>query len=101
MPRFAVCVFPGSNCEGDVQYALQGVLEQPTDLVWHKETSLDGYDAVILPGGFAHGDYLRPGAIARFSPIMDAVQQMAADGKPVIGICNTSPSVMVCVNGES
>lgn len=88
MPRFAVALFPGSNCEEDVQYALQGVLGQPTDIVWHKETSLDGYDAVLLPGGFAHGDYLRPGAIARFSPIMDAVRKMAETGKPVIGICN-------------
>jgi phosphoribosylformylglycinamidine synthase len=86
--RFAVVVFPGSNCEEDVQYALQHVLGQTTDLVWHKETSLEGYDAVILPGGFAHGDYLRPGAIARFSPIMDAVRAMAEAGKAVIGICN-------------
>lgn len=88
MPRFAVCVFPGSNCEEDVQYALGNVLGEPTELVWHKETSLAGYDAVILPGGFAHGDYLRVGAIARFSPIMDAVHAMAEAGKPVIGICN-------------
>ncbi len=88
MPRFAVCVFPGSNCEEDVQYALQSVLGEPTDLVWHKDPSLVGYDAVILPGGFAHGDYLRPGAVARFSPIMTAVQKMAEEGKAVIGICN-------------
>lgn len=88
MPRFAVCLFPGSNCEEDVQYALRDVLGHPTDIVWHKETSLDGYDAVLLPGGFAHGDYLRPGAIARFSPVMGAVQRMAEEGKPVIGICN-------------
>jgi phosphoribosylformylglycinamidine synthase len=88
MPRFAVLLFPGSNCEEDVQYALRDVLGQPTDIVWHKETSLAGYDAVILPGGFAHGDYLRPGAIARFSPIMPAVSEMAEAGKPVIGICN-------------
>lgn len=83
-----MCVFPGSNCEEDVQYALRNVLGEPTDLVWHKDRSLDGYDAAILPGGFAHGDYLRPGAIARFSPIMDAVREMAEAGKPVIGICN-------------
>jgi phosphoribosylformylglycinamidine synthase I len=88
VPKFAVCVFPGSNCEEDVQYALQEILGQPTDLVWHKETSLAGYDAVILPGGFAHGDYLRPGALARFSPIMDSVSKMADEGKPVVGICN-------------
>jgi phosphoribosylformylglycinamidine synthase I len=88
VPRFAVVVFPGSNCEEDVQYALQNELGQPTDLVWHKERSLQGYDGVILPGGFAHGDYLRPGALARFSPIMEAVGEMAEAGKAVIGICN-------------
>jgi phosphoribosylformylglycinamidine synthase len=88
VPRFAVCVFPGSNCEEDVKYALEDTLGEPTDLVWHKETSLDGYDAVILPGGFAHGDYLRPGALARFSPVMDPICEMAEKGKPVIGICN-------------
>ena len=88
MPRFAVCVFPGSNCEEDVKYALEDVLGEPTDLVWHKETSLEGYDAVILPGGFAHGDYLRPGALARFSPVMDPIREMAERGKPVVGICN-------------
>ncbi len=88
MPRFAVCVFPGSNCEEDVKYALEDVLGEPTDLVWHKETSLEGYDAVILPGGFAHGDYLRPGALARFSPVMEPIREMAEAGKPVVGICN-------------
>jgi phosphoribosylformylglycinamidine synthase len=88
VPRFAVCVFPGSNCEEDVKYALEDVLGQPTDLVWHKERSLAGYDAAILPGGFAHGDYLRPGALARFSPIMDSVRAMAEEEKPVVGICN-------------
>ncbi len=88
MPRFAVLVFPGSNCEGDVLYALRDVLGQEAELVWHKETSLDGFDAAFLPGGFAHGDYLRPGAIARFSPIMKSVVSMAEAGKPVIGICN-------------
>ena len=71
-----------------MQYVLQSVLGEPTDLVWHKETALDGYDAVLLPGGFAHGDYLRSGALARFSPVMDAVREMAEAGKPVIGICN-------------
>jgi phosphoribosylformylglycinamidine synthase len=88
VPRFAVCVFPGSNCEEDVKYALEDVLGEQTDLVWHKERSLSGYDAVILPGGFAHGDYLRPGALARFSPIMDPIREMAEQGKAVIGICN-------------
>ena len=88
MPRFAVLVFPGSNCEEDVKSALEDVLGEPTDLVWHKETSLAGYDAAILPCGFAHVDYLRPGALARFSPVMDPVREMAERGKPVIGICN-------------
>lgn len=88
MPRFAIVVFPGSNCEHDVLYALRDVLEQKADLIWHKQSSLEGYDAIILPGGFAHGDYLRPGAIARFSPIMKAVAEGARVGKPVIGICN-------------
>lgn len=88
MPRFAVIVFPGSNCEGDVLYALRDVLGQEAELVWHKQTSLTGFDAALLPGGFAHGDYLRPGAIARFSPIMEPVIKMAKAGKPVIGICN-------------
>jgi phosphoribosylformylglycinamidine synthase len=88
VPRFAVCVFPGSNCEEDVKYALEDVLGEPTDLVWHKESSLEGYDAVILPGGFAHGDYLRPGGLARFSPIMEPIREMAEQGKPVVGICN-------------
>jgi len=88
VPRFAVCVFPGSNCEEDVKYALEDVLGEPTDLVWHKETSLAGYDAAVLPGGFAHGDYLRPGALARFSSIMDPIREMAERGKPVVGICN-------------
>jgi phosphoribosylformylglycinamidine synthase len=88
MARFAVLVFPGSNCEEDCQYALREVLGQPCDLVWHKQTSLAGYDAAILPGGFAHGDYLRTGAIARFSPILSAVAELAAAGRPVVGICN-------------
>ena len=88
MPRFAVAVFPGSNCEQDVRYALGHVLGQEVDLVWHKEDSLSGYDAVILPGGFAHGDYLRPGALARFSPIMKPIMEMAEAGAPIVGICN-------------
>jgi len=82
-----VVVFPGSNCEHDVAEAVTG-LGATARLVFHKETSLGGLDAVVLPGGFAHGDYLRPGAIARFSPIMAAVERFAADGGPVVGICN-------------
>jgi phosphoribosylformylglycinamidine synthase I len=86
--KFAVVVFPGSNCDHDAYYAAKDVLGQEAELVWHKDTSLGGADAVILPGGFAHGDYLRTGAIARFSPIMQAVNAFAAGGGPVLGICN-------------
>jgi phosphoribosylformylglycinamidine synthase len=86
--RFAVVVFPGSNCDEDAYYAVREVLGQEAEYVWHKETDLRGADAVILPGGFAHGDYLRTGAMARFSPIMRAVQAFAARGGPVLGICN-------------
>jgi phosphoribosylformylglycinamidine synthase subunit PurQ / glutaminase len=86
--KFAVIVFPGSNCDHDAQYAASHVLGQEAELVWHKDTSLGGADVVILPGGFAHGDYLRTGAIARFSPIMDEVTRFAAAGGPVLGICN-------------
>jgi len=88
MPKFAVIVFPGSNCDHDAEYALGTVLDQQVDIVWHDKTSLAGYDVVIVPGGFAHGDYLRTGAIARFSPVMNAVIRHAKAGKPVIGICN-------------
>src|SRR5690349_2447000 len=86
--RFAVIVFPGSNCDHDAYYAAKEVLGQQAEFVWHKETDLRGADAVILPGGFSHGDYLRTGAIARFSPIMDAVRSFADAGGPVLGICN-------------
>jgi len=82
-----IVTFPGTNCEQDVAYALDA-LGAATVPVWHRETSLDGIEAVVLPGGFAHGDYLRTGAIARFSPIMAAVEKMAAEGRPVLGICN-------------
>lgn len=86
--RFAVIVFPGSNCDHDTYHATKEVLGQDADLLWHKETDLRGADAVILPGGFAHGDYLRCGAIARFSPIMKSVVAFAEAGRPVLGICN-------------
>ncbi len=86
--KFAVVVFPGSNCDHDAQYAAEHVLGQEAELVWHKDTSLRGADAVVLPGGFAHGDYLRTGAIARFSPIMQEVRRFAEAGGPVLGICN-------------
>ena len=86
--KFAVIVFPGSNSDRDAWYAASHVLGQQAALVWHKDTDLGGADAVILPGGFAHGDYLRTGAIARFSPIMGAVSRFAEGGGPVLGICN-------------
>jgi len=82
-----VVVFPGTNCEYDAVQAME-TLGAQARLVFHSETSLSGLDAIILPGGFAHGDYLRPGALARFSPIMDAVSRFAAEGGPVVGICN-------------
>jgi phosphoribosylformylglycinamidine synthase I len=86
--KFAVVVFPGSNSDHDAYYAVRHVLGQEAAFVWHKDTSLQGADAVILPGGFAHGDYLRTGAIARFSPIMREVKRVADAGSPVLGICN-------------
>ena len=86
--KFAVIVFPGSNCDHDAYHAVKHVLGQDAEFVWHKETSLKGADAVILPGGFSYGDYLRTGAIARFSPVMSAVNAFAAQGGPLLGICN-------------
>src|ERR1700685_2591585 len=87
MSRIGVVVFPGSNCEYDAAAAVARLGDQ-AEFVWHTRTELDGIDGVILPGGFAHGDYLRPGALARFSPVMAAVERFAADGGPVLGICN-------------
>jgi phosphoribosylformylglycinamidine synthase len=86
--RFAVIQFPGSNCDDDVLWALGELLSQRAELVWHQNTQLGGYDAVVLPGGFAYGDYLRAGALAALSPVMAAVQRFAAAGGPVLGICN-------------
>jgi phosphoribosylformylglycinamidine synthase I len=86
--KFAVIVFPGSNCDHDAYHAAKEVLGQDAEFVWHKETDLRGADVVILPGGFSHGDYLRTGAIARFSPVMNAVKAFATSGGPVLGICN-------------
>jgi phosphoribosylformylglycinamidine synthase subunit PurQ / glutaminase len=85
---FAVVVFPGSNCDHDAYHAAKHVLGQDAAFVWHKEPSLGGADVVVLPGGFSHGDYLRTGAIARFSPVMAAVKAFAESGGPVLGICN-------------
>lgn len=86
--KFGVIVFPGSNCDHDAYHVVSKHVGQPVDFVWHKETDLNGFDAVIVPGGFSYGDYLRCGALARFSPVMQAVKQFAADGKFVFGICN-------------
>src|SRR5687767_12288522 len=86
--KFAIIVFPGSNCDQDAYHAATAVLGQSAELVWHKDTDLKGADVVVLPGGFAHGDYLRTGAMARFSPIMHEVASFAARGGIVIGICN-------------
>jgi phosphoribosylformylglycinamidine synthase I len=86
--KFAVVVFPGSNCDEDAYHAVRDVLGQQAQYIWHKDTDLDAADVVILPGGFAHGDYLRTGAMARFSPIMQQVRAFANRGGPVLGICN-------------
>jgi phosphoribosylformylglycinamidine synthase subunit PurQ / glutaminase len=86
--KFAVIVFPGSNCDHDAFHAAKDVLRQDAEFIWQKETDLRGADVVILPGGFSHGDYLRTGAIARFSPVMNAVKSFSAAGGPVLGICN-------------
>ncbi|MGN7311995.1 phosphoribosylformylglycinamidine synthase subunit PurQ [Alkalicoccobacillus gibsonii] len=86
--KFAVIVFPGSNCDADMYHAIRDQLGEEVDYVWHNDTSLDGYDGILLPGGFSHGDYLRSGAIARFAPIMNAVIEAANAGLPVLGVCN-------------
>jgi len=86
--KFGVLVFPGSNCDRDVVWVTEGLLNQPTRLVWHQETDISDLDVVVVPGGFSYGDYLRCGAIARFSPVMSAVVKHAEQGKWTIGICN-------------
>jgi phosphoribosylformylglycinamidine synthase len=94
--KFAVVVFPGSNCDHDAFHAVSGVLGQEARFVWHKESSIGDADVVILPGGFSHGDYLRTGAIARFSPVMRAVAAFAEAGGPVLGICNGFQILLEC-----
>lgn len=86
--RFGVVVFPGSNCDYDCYYVLGNVLQKEVSFIWHKERNLSGYDCLVLPGGFSYGDYLRTGAIARFSPIMKSIEKFAKKGGLVIGICN-------------
>src|SRR5213594_2472852 len=86
--KFGVVIFPGSNCEQDCYYAIRSLLEQPVEYIWHQDTSVKGFDAIILPGGFAYGDYLRTGALARFSPVMTAIADYSKKGGLVFGICN-------------
>ncbi|MEK6303825.1 MAG: phosphoribosylformylglycinamidine synthase subunit PurQ [Acidobacteriota bacterium] len=86
--KFGVVMFPGSNCDHDTYHVISKVIGQPVDFIWHRQNSVGDCDAVILPGGFSYGDYLRTGAIARFSPVMGAVKEFASKGGLVIGICN-------------
>jgi phosphoribosylformylglycinamidine synthase I len=86
--KFGIIIFPGTWSDRDCHYALSDILKQKVNYVWHKETELSEYDCVVLPGGFSYGDYLRPGAIARFAPVMASLEHFAANGKLVIGICN-------------
>ena len=86
--KFGVIVFPGSNCDHDAYHVISKHVGQPVDFIWHRDSDLSSYDAVILPGGFSYGDYLRAGALARFSPVMSSVKEFAARGGLVLGICN-------------
>src|ERR1051325_1626613 len=86
--KFGVVMFPGSNCDHDTYHVISKVIGQPVDFIWHRQNSVADCDAVILPGGFSYGDYLRTGAIARFSPVMGAIKEFAANGGKVMGICN-------------
>jgi phosphoribosylformylglycinamidine synthase I len=86
--KFAVVVFPGTNCDRDTHHVITAVMKQEADLLWHHDVDLSPYDCVVLPGGFAHGDHLRAGAIARFSPVMSSIVEFAESGRPVLGICN-------------
>jgi len=86
--KFGVVIFPGSNCDHDCYYAIHSVVGRPVEFIWHQETSVKGFDAIVLPGGFSYGDYLRTGALAKFSPVMQAVKTFAEKGGLVIGICN-------------
>jgi phosphoribosylformylglycinamidine synthase len=88
MVKFGIVVFPGSNCDRDVALVTQGLLRQPTRYLWHQETDLSDLDVVVIPGGFSYGDYLRCGALARFSPVMSAIGEHVRQGKYVLGICN-------------
>jgi len=94
--KFGVIVFPGSNCDHDAWYAVRRNLGHEAEFIWHDSKNLGGVDAVILPGGFSYGDYLRCGAIAKFSPVMSAVRRFAAEGGPVLGICNGFQVLVEC-----
>jgi len=86
--KFGIIVFPGSNCDHDAYHVISKQVGQPVDFIWHRDTDLNSFDALIIPGGFSYGDYLRAGALARFSPVMDSVKKFAAGGGFVLGICN-------------
>lgn len=86
--KFAVIVFPGSNCDRDMYHAVKDIIQEDTDLVWYENSNLENYDAILLPGGFSYGDYLRSGSVAATSAIMKQIKAHAAKGKPVLGICN-------------
>lgn len=86
--KFGIIVFPGSNCDHDAYHVISKQVGQPVDFIWHRDTNLSSFDAVIIPGGFSYGDYLRAGALARFSPVMESVRKFAASGRFVLGICN-------------
>ena len=86
--KFGVVQFPGSNCDDDALYAIGSVIGEPVDFIWHQSENLAGYDAILLPGGFSYGDYLRTGAIARFSPVMRALERFAKSGGLILGVCN-------------
>ena len=86
--KFGVVVFPGSNCDHDAYHVLSKHVGQPVDFVWHQQTDLTGFDALVVPGGFSYGDYLRAGALAQFSPVMRSIKEFASEGKYVFGICN-------------
>ena len=94
--KFGVVVFPGSNCDRDCHHVLSRVLDVETEYIWHRDTDLGRFDGIVVPGGFSYGDYLRAGAIAKISPVMESVRAFAADGHPVIGICNGFQILLEC-----
>lgn len=94
--KFGILVFPGSNCDRDCHHVLTRALGEDAEFVWHRDTSVDGFDAIVIPGGFSYGDYLRAGAVARISPVMEAVRGFADRGGPVIGICNGFQILLEC-----